>query len=89
MKELNDMIEKLKNGEYSKVKPEFIPEGFEKTCNCKWISSVPNYVNGMCYMVEEKNDLFKKKYFRRYKDVSRFYCPICGIELERNSGKNV
>ena len=35
MKELNEMIEKLKNNRCVKVKSVLIPIGFEKTCNCK------------------------------------------------------
>jgi hypothetical protein len=83
MKELNEMIERLKNNSYVKVKPELIPDGFGKTCHCKWEYEIPDYINGMCYIVEGKDKLNKKKYFIRYKDVSRFYCPKCGIELRR------
>ena len=87
MKELNEMIEKLKNGNYVKVKSELIPDGFEKSCDCKWSFGIPDYINGMCYVVEGKNELNKKKYFRRYKDISRFYCPVCGKELQRISSE--
>jgi len=83
MKELNEMIEKLKNNRCVKVKSVLIPIGFEKTCNCKWDYEIPDYINGMCYIVEGKNELNKRKYFRRFKDVSRYSCPKCGKELQR------
>lgn len=85
MKELNEMIKQLHSEAYSKKK-EFIPEGFEKTCGCKWTPvEVPDCVLGTETQFLTKTDVFEKKKIvkKSYESVERYYCPKCGSELKK------
>ena len=83
MKELNEMIA---NFEKPKVIPERIPDGFKKDCDCVWKFGQPDYTRGM-FVVKSEIDVFEKKQkvSKNFVECDRWFCPICNVELKRNS----
>jgi hypothetical protein len=85
MKELNEMITKLKeNPKPINVKEEWIPDGFNKMCDCMWIYGQPFYTCGISIIKSNVDPFGHKSMFKKFIECDRWFCPVCNIELVRN-----